>query len=276
MVSLFSTVLKYFVELLGVAITYFAAAKLSLALASVHPSATPIWPPTALALAAVLLLGYRIWPAIFLAALIANAMTAGSIFTSVAIATGNTLESVVGASLIDRWSDGVRTFDTPAGVARFALICLIPSTMISATLGAVSLSLGGYADWANFASIWVTWWMGDLAGALVITPVIVLWTTSFPRSPARQEWMQSCVVFSAVTVIGLVAFSPIIEQKPRRDVAPALNRNGNGCERAIRKPGNICQSISCGYGSNNAPIDPIFLQLNRNRIGNCIVHHQHG
>jgi integral membrane sensor domain MASE1 len=62
--------------------------------------------------AAVLLLGYRIWPAIFVAALIANAITAGSIFTSVAIATGNTLESVVGAYLINRWSDGVRTFDT--------------------------------------------------------------------------------------------------------------------------------------------------------------------
>jgi two-component sensor histidine kinase len=216
MASLFSTVLKYFVEFLGVAITYLAAAKLSLALASVHPSATPIWPPTAFALAAVLLLGYRISPAIFVAALIANAITAGSIFTSVAIATGNTLESVVGTYLINRWSDGVRTFDIPAGVARFALICFMPSTMISATLGVVSLSLGGYADWANFASIWMTWWMGDLAGALVITPVIVLWTTSFPRSPARQEWMQSCAVFSAVTVVGLIAFSPMIEQTANR------------------------------------------------------------
>jgi integral membrane sensor domain MASE1 len=216
MASLFSTVLKYFVEFLGVAITYLAAAKLSLALASVHPSATPIWPPTGFALAAVLLLGYRIWPAISVAALIANATTAGSIFTSVAIATGNTLESVVGAYLINRWSNGVRTFDTPAGVARFALICFMPSTMISATLGVVSLSLGGYADWANFASIWMTWWMGDLAGALVITPVIVLWTTSFPRSPARQEWMQSCAVFSAVTVVGLIAFSPMIEQTANR------------------------------------------------------------
>jgi two-component sensor histidine kinase len=210
------TLLKYLVEFSGVAIAYLVVAKLSLALASVHPSATPIWPPTGLALAAVLLLRYRIWPAIFLAALIANATTAGSIYTSVAIAIGNTLESVVGAYLVNRWSDGVRTFDTPAGVARFALICFMPSTMISATLGVVSLSLGGYADWADFASIWMTWWMGDLAGALVITPVILLWTTSFPRSPGRQEWMQSCVVFSAVIVVGLIAFSPLIEQTASR------------------------------------------------------------
>src|ERR1700757_5000823 len=72
-------------------------AKLSLALASVHPSATPIWPPTGFALAAVLLLGYRVSPAIFLGAFIANVTTAGSIGTSFAIATGNTLESLIGA-----------------------------------------------------------------------------------------------------------------------------------------------------------------------------------
>jgi two-component sensor histidine kinase/integral membrane sensor domain MASE1 len=210
------TFVKYLVELSGVAIIYLAVAKLSLALASIHPSATPIWPPTGLALAAVLLLGYRIWPAIFVAALIANATTAGSIYTSVAIAIGNTLESVVGAYLINQWSDGVRTFDAPAGVARFALICFMPSTMISATLGVVTLSLASYADWADFASIWMTWWMGDLAGALVITPVILLWTTSFPPFSELQEWMQSCAVFSAVIVVGLIAFSPLIEQTANR------------------------------------------------------------
>src|SRR5947199_3298765 len=111
------TLLKYLFEFLGIAITYLAVAKLSLALASVHPSATPIWPPTGFALAAVLLLGYRIWPAIFLAAFVTNATTAGSTYTSLAIATGNTLER----------SDGVGTFDTPTGVAKFALICFVPS-----------------------------------------------------------------------------------------------------------------------------------------------------
>ena len=212
----FGALLKYIVEFSAVAMTYLAVAKLSLALASVHPSATPIWLPTGFALAAVLLLGYRIWPAIFVAAVIANATTAGSIYTSIAIASGNTLESVVGAYLINRWSDGIGTFDTPTGVAKFALICFVPSTIISATFGVGSLSLSGYAEWTDFASIWVTWWMGDLAGALLITPVIVLWTTSFPRSAGRQEWMRSCAVFGAVIVVGLIAFSPLIEQTPSR------------------------------------------------------------
>jgi integral membrane sensor domain MASE1 len=87
----------HIIELTCVAIIYVGLAKLSLALASIHPSATPIWPPTGYALGAILLRGYRVSPAIFFGALIANATTAGSIGTSLAIATGNTLESLAGA-----------------------------------------------------------------------------------------------------------------------------------------------------------------------------------
>ena len=81
---------------IAIAVIYFAVAKLGLALASIHPNATPIWPPTGFALAAVLLWGYRVWPAIFIAALVTNATTAGSLATSAAIAAGNTLEALVG------------------------------------------------------------------------------------------------------------------------------------------------------------------------------------
>ena len=80
-------------ELVAIAVLYFVMAKFSLALASIHPNATPIWPPTGFALAVVLLFGYRVWPAIFVAALVTNDTTAGSLATSVAIAIGNTLEA---------------------------------------------------------------------------------------------------------------------------------------------------------------------------------------
>ena len=209
--------LEYVVELTGIAIIYVGLAKLSLALASIHPSATPIWPPTGYALGTVLLLGYRVSPAIFLGALVANVTTAGSISTALAIAAGNTLESLIGAYFINRWSDGPSTFDTPAGVSRFALICLIPSTMTSATLGVGSLSLGGYADWSEFRSIWTTWWMGDVAGALVITPAIVLWGTTPLRCLERRELLQSCLTYAATSAVGLVAVSPLLEQSSTRN-----------------------------------------------------------
>ena len=103
------------------------------------------------------------------------------------------------------------TFDTPAGVGRFAAICFLPSTAISATIGVISLSLAGYASWSNFAPIWLTWWMGDIAGALLITPAIVLWAKSPARSPQRRTAARSVAIFGSAAVIGLIAFSPLTQ-----------------------------------------------------------------
>src|SRR5262249_43653010 len=142
--------------------------------------------------------------------------------TSLAIATGNALESLVGAYLINRWSDGRSTFDTPGGVLRFALICFLSSTIISATLGVGSLSLAGYADWSDFRSIWTTWWTADLAGALVITPAIVLRDTDPPRWLEHRELIRSCLIYAATIAVSLIAFSPLLEQSPSRSLLAFL------------------------------------------------------
>src|SRR5947207_12913874 len=141
--------LRYAAELGAVALAYFVLAKVGLALASLHPSASPIWPPTGFALAVVLLRGYRVWPAIFLAAFVANVTTAGSMYTGAAIAAGNSLEALIGVVLINVWAGGRDTFATPVNVAKFALICLAAATPASATIGLGALCVAGYAEWAN-------------------------------------------------------------------------------------------------------------------------------
>jgi PAS domain S-box-containing protein len=201
---------RYTGTLLGVALIYFGFAKLGLQLASVNPSASPIWPPTGIALAAVLLGGLRLWPAILFGAFAANLATAGTPETSLVIALGNTLEAVVGGFLIGRWSGGAETFTSPARVAKFALISVGPTTVISATVGVLTLALAGFAQWANFPAIWVTWWLGDAAGALVVTPAIVLWAqTDWPAFDRRERVAVALAVGSAVAV-GLIAFSPLL------------------------------------------------------------------
>ena len=85
---------------------YVFAGKLGLSLAFVHASASPVWPPTGIALAALLTLGCRVWPAIFAGAFVVNATTMGSAVTALAIATGNTLEALLGAYLVNRYSNG--------------------------------------------------------------------------------------------------------------------------------------------------------------------------
>ena len=198
--------------LLGVSLIYFGCAKAGLLLASINPSATPIWPPTGLALSAVLLLGYRIFPAILLGAFLANATTAGSIATSSAIAVGNTLECLVGAWLINRWSGGTATFNTAGGVTRFALISL-SATTISALIGVSSLTLAGYTDPGRFLPVWMTWWFGDVAGALVVTPVITLWAAPHGlRLITKREWLDGAIAYASAGVIGLIAFSPLVTQ----------------------------------------------------------------
>ena len=208
---------RYAGGLVAIGVIYFVLAKGGLALASVHPSATPIWPPTGLALAAVLLWGYRTWPAIFIAAVIANATTAGSVATAIAIATGNTLEAVVGAYLVNRWSSGYNTFSRPNSVAKFALICIVIATPISASIGLTSLATAGYIDRTNFTDAWVTWWLGDVTGALVIAPVIVLWASSNDHAFNRDDCLETVGVLATAAAVGLIAFSPLIEQTPGRD-----------------------------------------------------------
>jgi signal transduction histidine kinase/CheY-like chemotaxis protein len=211
------SVARYAAELAGIAIAYFVFGKFGLALASLHPSATPIWPPTGFALAVMLLYGYRAWPAIFIAALIVNATTAGSIATSTAIAAGNTLEAVVGAYLVNRWCGGRDAFAAPTTVATFALVCLVAAAPVSATVGVGALCLAGYAAWPNFADIWLTWWLGDLAGAIVLAPVIVLWTADGAPFSTRAELIESGAILAVTCALGLLAFSPLIAQTQSRD-----------------------------------------------------------
>src|SRR5437763_14699220 len=167
--------------LIGVfAIIYVIAGKIGLNLASLHASASPVWPPAGIALAAILLLGYRAWPAMFVGAFIVNLTTAGDVATSVAIATGNTVGAIAGAWLVNRFADGTSVFDRPQGVFKFALAAVV-STIVSPIFGVTSLALGGFANWASYGAIWLTWWLGDATGDLLIAPLIILWLVAWKR-----------------------------------------------------------------------------------------------
>src|SRR5213080_1960829 len=110
-------------------VVYFIAGKLGLMLASMHASASPVWPPAGIALAALLVFGYRVWPAIFVGAFLVNFWTTLNILSSLGIAGGNTLEAICGAWLVNRFAGGTQVFDRPQGVFTFALAALISSAV---------------------------------------------------------------------------------------------------------------------------------------------------
>jgi len=184
---------------------YFIAGYFSLKLAFVHPSASPVWPPTGIALAALLLLGYRVWPAIFVGAFLVNAATAGNIATSLGIAAGNTLEAVCGAWLVNRFAGGTRVFDRPQDVFKFAFAA-IASTVVSPTFGVTSLAFGGFADWANYGAIWVTWWLGDTAGDFVVAPFILLCSIASTRHWNRRDAVEVGILLLLLLVLAETVF----------------------------------------------------------------------
>jgi signal transduction histidine kinase len=185
---------------------YVVAGKLGLSMAFVHASASPVWPPTGVALAALLTVGYRVWPAIFAGAFIVNATTMGSVATSLGIATGNTLEGLLGAYLVNRYANGARAFDHSQDVFKFAGFAALLSTIVSATVGVGSLALGGYAAWADADEIFFTWWLGDASGALIFAPLMVLWLRDWRGGPSRGHVLEAAALWLTTTVIGLAVF----------------------------------------------------------------------
>ena len=197
---------RYVVSLAVVFGLYVLAGKVGLSLASVHASVSAVWPPTGIALAALLTLGHRGWPAIFAGAVVVNATTAGSLVTSLGIAAGNTLEALLGAYLVNRFAGGARVFDRAPDVFKFVGLAALLSTTLSATVGVVVLVLGGSASWADFSPIWFTWWLGDAAGALICTPLLVLWSRDWWSESPRGHVLEAAALWLSTILVGLAVF----------------------------------------------------------------------
>src|SRR6266446_6991957 len=185
---------------------YVLTGKVGLSVAFVHASATAVWPPTGIALAAFLTLGYECWPAIFAGAFVVNISTAGSVATSLGIATGNTLEGLLGAYLVNRFGTGVRTFERAQDVFKFAGLAAVLSTIVGATTGVASLSLAGHAAWADWGRIWLTWWLGDMTGALIVAPLLILWIQNPRPDLVRRRPLEAACLCLVTILVGLAAF----------------------------------------------------------------------
>lgn len=196
-------------------IVYVLAGKLGLRFAFVLVSATPLWPPTGIALAALVLGGYRWWPAIFLGAFVTNVTTAGSVATSLGIAAGNAAEALAGAYLVRRFANGRHAFALPRTIFAFVFGAGFLAPAVSATAGVSSLALAGYAAWRDFGAIWLTWWLGDVAGALVVAPLLIVWANE-PRVGAVRPRLAEALALLVVTLAaGALVFGGAIRTDTR-------------------------------------------------------------
>ncbi len=194
----------------SLSVAYFLAGKLGLALAVVNPSATAVWPPTGIALAAFLIFGYDVWPAVFIGAFAVNLTTEGTAATSFGIATGNTLEGLLGTYLVSRYAHGRQALTRVNDVLKFAFLGGVVSTSIAATIGVFSLSAGGLIQVGDRTQVWLTWWLGDMIGAIVLTPCLILWSLRPRFQQERRLIIQDMTLILCLLFVGAFVFGGLL------------------------------------------------------------------
>ncbi len=194
----------------AVAGIYFVTGKAGLALAQASGNMSLVWPATGLAIAALLLLGPAVWPAIAAGALLVGITTSRNLPVALAISAGNTLEAVLGTWLICRMAGGWRAFERSQHIFRFCLVTGCLAAPVSATLGAFGLCLGGLAPWSHYAALWAHWWLGDTVSAITIAPLIVLMATQPAPRWSGNQFTEAALLFGGLFVVSGILFIGLI------------------------------------------------------------------
>ncbi|MGV9498511.1 MASE1 domain-containing protein [Streptomyces sp. NPDC003642] len=192
------------VEICVVAALYYASAELGLLQQLVRGQVSPLWPPSGIALASLLLRGLRVWPGIALGAFLTNVTLGPSFLAVLTITAGNTLAPVCSYALLRR--AGFRTALSRLQDA-LALIFLGAFTgmLVSATAGSGTLVLTGVVDSGDFWSTWSVWWTGDAMGVLTVTPLLLLLRSArLPRGIRRARWVEAGLLVAATACVGFV------------------------------------------------------------------------
>lgn len=202
----------YALKIIGVAAVYFGAAKLGLSLAFMNSSISAVWPPTGIALAAIVFWGYRMWPAIALGALFANSWTGIPLYATLGITVGNTGEALVGACLLREVADFRPSLERVRDVIALLVFGGILSTMVAASVGVASLLAAGDVSSGQLWDSWRTWWLGDAGGDLLVAPAIMVAITHWPYRRAPGRVIEVIVLALA---LGGVSFFVFYDDVPR-------------------------------------------------------------
>jgi PAS domain S-box-containing protein len=198
--------LRWLIAVAIVVASYYGAAKLGLSLAFATEQVTAVWPPTGVALAAFVLLGPRVWPGVYLGALLANAGAHEPISAAAGIAIGNTAMVLVGWVILRR----VVRFDPALQRTRdvFGLtLAAAVAAVVSASNGVANLALRGLVPWSDYASVWRVWWFGDAMGILLVAPALLLWLGwRPPRWSGWARFVETAGIFLALAVVSTFVF----------------------------------------------------------------------
>ena len=176
----------YLAQLVLVVVAYFVVGMVGLAIPFTSGNVSPVWPASGIALAAMLMLGYRIWPAIAIGAFLVNFLTPIPVVAALGIAVGNTVGPLAGAWLLRRFTGFHPSLTHPRDVFGLIVVAALGATAISATLGCLTLSLTPVNPWSSFGIAWLMWYLGDAMGVLIVTPLLLTFAGLISIREPRQ------------------------------------------------------------------------------------------
>jgi signal transduction histidine kinase len=206
-------------ELIVLFLVYVVSARLGLMMGAVSGFAALVWPPTGIALAALLVRGFRLWPAVTLGAVAANMLTGASLWVAFGIGIGNTLEAILAVYLLKRFAHFRPGLDRLVDIVALVTLAAGLSTLVSATIGVFALQAGGIVQPGHLGETWRAWWVGDALGDLVVAPVLLTWSSpggASTRSLRRVLEAVGLILVAVAMTYFLFLFGPPLDPAPSR------------------------------------------------------------
>lgn len=210
---------SFLLEILVIAGAYWILARLGQMIAIEPGNVTPVWPASGLALVAVLWRGYRIWPALWLGNFLGNihafvdvsttASTIRTLATGLAIGPGDVLQACLGAYLIRRCCKNPIPFHRIGDVFCFSasqlLVCLF-----SASFGVLALCCGRIVPWSAYGFTWITWYIGDAIGVILVAPLLLTWRDVLPLASQPKKLFEIAALISLSVCTSVIIFSGVL------------------------------------------------------------------
>jgi PAS domain S-box-containing protein len=192
-------------------VLYVVTAQMGLTLDAVNGFAAAVWPPTGLALVALVLYGPHLWPSVALSAFFVNWWAGAPVLVAGGMALGNTLEALLGSVLLTRVVRFRPALDRLRDVLGLLVLAAGLSPLVSATLGVTSGWLGGVIPAATYGQAWRTWWLGDALGALVVAPLLFVWSGHGRGALPRRRLPEALLLLVTVGVLSLAVFGDLLD-----------------------------------------------------------------
>lgn len=190
-----------------VTLLYFLSAKLGLSLAIGNTNVSPVWPAAGIAMAAMLLFGFRVLPGVALGAFFSSFFSDLSAITSLGISIGVAAEISIGYALVQRFATGRDFLNRVENVLKFVIFAGVISTIAGAFIGTLTLIFTGSTENIPSLSLWSTWWLGDLMGILIVTPLILAWINKTDARPSRSDLIEGTLLVLSAVVVSYLVFS---------------------------------------------------------------------